>query len=100
MNIKGKEANQMKLSLEEIKELAKITGVIEEKRQQNITNLGYKIDGTEYVYGKLAKSELGFKVDIDGDKLIDDLLYAYMDHNKKTNEMALYKVSEEDIEDL
>lgn len=53
-----------------------------------------------YVYGKFAKSELGLNTDVDGDILENDLLYAYTDHNKNIDEMTMYKVSEEDIEDL
>ncbi len=87
-----------KLNENEIKELEIITGIIEENGK--MSNVGYDINELNYVYGKFAKSELAIEIDVDGDKLEDDLLYVWFDNNEAQNETTLYKVSEEDVEEF
>lgn len=81
-----------KLIEKEIEELERITGVIEDKYGKHRTNTGYRIDGTVYIYGSYIIKE-GIIFDIDGDTIIPDVLYIWLDNE-------YYKVIEEDIEDI
>lgn len=81
----------MKLSLEEIKKLEKITKIIEDKGKR--TNTGYQVEEILYHYGSFAKLMEKTDVDVDNDFLENNLLYTIIDNE-------IYKVINEDIEDL
>lgn len=73
-------------------ELKKITGIIEDKYGKYRTNTGYRINEVDYIYGGYIL-EKGINIDIDGDKIENNLLYVWIDDE-------YYKVINEDIEDL
>ena len=84
--------NRKEEKMNKYDELKKITGVIEENYNKYITNTGYRINDTNYIYGEHI-IEKGINVDVDDDKIIPNVLYVWLDNK-------YYKVIEEDIEDI
>ena len=74
-----------------MEELKRITGVIEDKYIKYMTNTGYRIDEVDYVYGEHI-IDRGIIFDVDGDKIITDVLYVWLDND-------YFKIDELDIED-
>lgn len=80
----------------EIKKLKTITEIIESEFDNNNgrrTNNGYVIDDVDYVYGSYILDNSNIKTDVDGDTILRDILYNYV--NDGTPEY--YKVIDEDI---
>lgn len=75
-----------------MKNLKKITEIIEDNsKYEERTNVGYIINDVEYIYGKYIVNERKINKDVDGDSILEDVLYV----NNGNNEY--YKVGEEDI---
>ena len=73
-----------------MKKLHEITSKLEDRENKETTNIGFIIDTLFYEYGEYIISE-GITTDVDGDKIIEDVLYVYGGDNK------YYKVGDEDL---